>query len=331
MNLAAIVILIVGATLCILFSSDLGILVTSNYGSENSRSERVRSNSITIKIGSSLLLVAALGMSTFMYATGFSLARMRKAEVATTGGLDINSLAAMIDSMAQAAEQLRQNRLITDEDRNVISGQLEELVKTALPKDFLERVDEKYGGTIRNEIVSKYVDEKLADVKSRLIGFQNDLSRKAAAALAWGIATAIVGIGVLFLLIFWITVPEGLSAVSATFYYTARMSLFAIIEVIAFFFLQQYRHTLLDQKYVNNEITNADFRVLALTTAAKVNLEDALSKILIEMSKTERNFALKKGEVSVFDSAARNDLVPASLISQLLDRGRPKSAVSKEA
>ena len=62
-----------------------------------------------------------------------------------------------------------------------------------------------------------------------------------------------------------------------------------------------YKRNLDEIKYLNNERTNIELKLIALETSIlnKDDGYDTLSKILIELSKTERNFILKKGESTV--------------------------------
>lgn len=78
-----------------------------------------------------------------------------------------------------------------------------------------------------------------------------------------------------------------------------RMSLSVLIELFSFFFLRMYKSNLNDIKYLNNEITNVDFKLLALDTSMALKREELVENILLEYCKTERNFILKKDESTV--------------------------------
>jgi hypothetical protein len=69
--------------------------------------------------------------------------------------------------------------------------------------------------------------------------------------------------------------------------------------VFAYFFLRLYKNGLEDIKYYQNEITNIDAKVTALSYISQ-NKNAALTKLVIEsLAKTERNFRMKKGETTL--------------------------------
>lgn len=79
-----------------------------------------------------------------------------------------------------------------------------------------------------------------------------------------------------------------------------RLSVSIFIELFSFFFLRMYKRNLDEIKYLNNERTNIELKLIALESAIlNKDDENTLGKILIELSKTERNFILKKGESTV--------------------------------
>ena len=58
----------------------------------------------------------------------------------------------------------------------------------------------------------------------------------------------------------------------------------------------------------------------AVITAAKLGDKGAIGKTLAELAKTERNFALKKGEISIFQSGSGGDILEHAVIADLLKR-----------
>ncbi len=77
-----------------------------------------------------------------------------------------------------------------------------------------------------------------------------------------------------------------------------RLSLVLFIEVFAYFFLNLYRAGLFDIKYFQNELTNAGFRLIAIDVAFAKGDSSTIKKLCDELSKTERNFLLKKNETT---------------------------------
>lgn len=311
---ATIVVLLVGAAVVLVYAREIGAVLSPSPSSLDSFSTFVRFVAVAMLIG-------MLGYITFLYASGSRLFRIRamRAPGVAIEAVDAQTLATVIDTVTRAANDIKDSRFVTQADRSIISEQLAEIVRDSLPSDFLTMIDDRYGAAIRNEKLSIYVEAFLEITKTRLSRFQESLSLKAATSLAWGVSIATLGLLILGLFIY--LPPEGnWNNVGVIFHVIARLGLVAIIEVVAFFFLSQYRFTLLDEKYVNNEITNAELRLLSLVAAAKLGITPALEKALAELSKTERNFALKKGEISVFHSGSGGDLLQNAVVADLLSR-----------
>jgi len=111
-----------------------------------------------------------------------------------------------------------------------------------------------------------------------------------------------------------------MNTAASIFYYTSRFTLVAVIETVALFFLRLYRSSLSDEKYVSNEITNIELKMGALLTAIKSNNDSAIEEILLILSKTERNFILKKGEISIYHSSDGEDMLPASIVGHIMEK-----------
>jgi hypothetical protein len=320
LTLALIIVFLVGAILALTFANDLAIQFTSRGWKEN-----IPENTTIIRFLAAGTLVMVFGVVTYLYAAGSPIFRLRtnspdlSRDLASDArAIDLESLATALDAITKATDEIKNNRYITDGDRNVISAQLTQLARDSLPKEYFAKIEEKYGSTIRDEKLSNYVEEFMGRTKARLAQFQLDLSRKAASSLAWGLVTAVIGLLVLGIFIY--VPPQGTWDIGTAFHLVARLGLVAIIEVVAFFFLSQYRFTLQDEKYVNNEVTNVELRLLSIIAAAKLGSKGALEKALGELSRSERNFALKKGEVSVFQNNSGADLLQSAVVADLVGR-----------
>lgn len=78
-----------------------------------------------------------------------------------------------------------------------------------------------------------------------------------------------------------------------------RAFLLIFIEIFSFFFLNLYKKSLDDIKYLNNELTNLENKFLALYLSKENGNFKLLSNSLNELVKTERNFVLKKDETTI--------------------------------
>jgi hypothetical protein len=75
-------------------------------------------------------------------------------------------------------------------------------------------------------------------------------------------------------------------------------------NVFAFFFLSTYRRNLSEIRYFHNEMTNMQAKLIATRLTAAPGLEEVRQKVILDLSAIERNFILKKGELTI-DMGAR--------------------------
>jgi ABC-type uncharacterized transport system fused permease/ATPase subunit len=327
-NLALAVVLFLSASAVIVFAHD----ILSAFREERCCLEDYEKNKLqaqfeqgvaVLRIASAGALVAGFGFLTFLYASGYSLPRfsIKKGQLENE---DLPTLIEAVETIQDIAGRLERNRVLTDEDRSELAGALGVELRASLTEEFLAALNAKYAVDIRQEAMTQLIADHRKRTEKRLIAFQVDISRKAAVALAWGLATAVIGLITLIIFILFNVNSGDQTFFGSAFHYAARMSLVVIIEVVAFFFLRHFRTTQLDEKYINNELTNAEFKYLALLVAIGSKTEAVTGKILEEFSKTERNFALKKGEVSIFHSASGEELLPTSAIVSLVGQLLPK-------
>lgn len=78
-----------------------------------------------------------------------------------------------------------------------------------------------------------------------------------------------------------------------------RLSLVVFIEIFAYFFLRLYKSNLAEVKYMQNEITNIEAKMIALHVSIVSQNQASLSVALDSLSRTERNFVLEKGQSTV--------------------------------
>lgn len=78
-----------------------------------------------------------------------------------------------------------------------------------------------------------------------------------------------------------------------------RLSLAIILEVFAFFFLRQYRNSLMEEKYFQNEVTNIECQQASIEGALMTASSDLKDQIFKELASTERNRILDKDQTTV--------------------------------
>ncbi len=93
-------------------------------------------------------------------------------------------------------------------------------------------------------------------------------------------------------------ITAGVAWVDLAKVYAPRLSLVLIIEIIGFFFLKLYRATLMEIRYVQNEITNVEMKLIALNVAI-LHQARVLDDVIETLVKTDRNFIIDKGQTTV--------------------------------
>lgn len=117
----------------------------------------------------------------------------------------------------------------------------------------------------------------------------------------------ISGLGGYIAYLFIQKLPITGSGVAFLSYSLPRISLFMLIALLVFFFLNLYKRSLDDIKYYQNEMTNLEAKYLSLQIAKQMNNHKMLCMVLDGLIKTERNFILEKGQSTVEIEKNRND------------------------
>lgn len=193
-----------------------------------------------------------------------------------------------------------------------------------LKQSFAENINSDFFKVLNENISIELTKEKrgrlellLRDfnsIKVRLNSEIDKLSRKANVNLVIGSLTTIVALLALGVIVFQNT-GSFVSLTDMLYHYIPRLSLIIFVEVFAYFFLRLYKLNLSDMKYFQNELTTVELKLASLTTAINFGKDVDISAITIELSKTERNFIVKKGETTVesvkskFDKTDLNEIL----------------------
>ncbi|WP_395600694.1 hypothetical protein [Pseudomonas sp. B19125] len=99
---------------------------------------------------------------------------------------------------------------------------------------------------------------------------------------------------------FFDSVPAaGASDYAIAIHYASRFSLIISIEILAYFFLRLHKSNLVDSKYYQNELTNLELKYISLNAALFLDRDDTSHKVISELSETERNHILEKGQSTI--------------------------------
>lgn len=153
------------------------------------------------------------------------------------------------------------------------------------------------------------------------------LAKRGNLNLVLGILTTIAGLSALAYAV--VTAPPTQSVPDLLGHFLPRLSLSLLIEVFAYFFLRLYKQSLSEIKYFQNELTNVESLATSAMFALEAGNMDLLGQIALQISKTERNFILEKGQSTV---DLERDRISANSSDRVLElvaaalRGVPRSA-----
>ncbi|WP_143278621.1 hypothetical protein [Bradyrhizobium sp. Y36] len=208
---------------------------------------------------------------------------------------------ALIQTLARFYSQyikLRRERLKFESERKELS----ETIVNSLSLE--EKNREEVVKRIDAELLRAPVPERppswaanLADSRERLTDEILSLRNSGRSHLLYGLAFSLFSLSALGVFAF---VQNGQSLnefVSRELLY--RLGFALLLQTVGFFFLRLYVKNQVDIKYYNNELTNLDAREAGIRLA--LERKGSVAKLVDSLSKTERNFILKKGESSIFD------------------------------
>ena len=183
-------------------------------------------------------------------------------------------------------------------DEEKIELQINSKIEKITSDTLLEQIKIRYEDKLKDELKYKSLEEELYSIKSRI-------DRETARITRNGNINLTIGFFTTFMAIFFLGYSLlGVSHTTETtqsfiFHFVPRFTLSLFIELFSFFFLRIYKKNLDDIKYLNNERTNIDLKLVALKTSIIHNDSDSLKVVLNDLSKTERNFILQKDESTV--------------------------------
>ncbi|CAB3805416.1 hypothetical protein LMG28614_06203 [Paraburkholderia ultramafica] len=231
-------------------------------------------------------------------------------------------LFAYLDAEPQPSEQSRtlsladkiENRFQKIDDQlehlrnqtlNVTEADRQGLYKTASEKltdqsighaisELEARAKENFSARMRDRTIRL----QFSTTRQRLSAEIDALKRRGNANLFLGILITAAGVTTLVLTL--TSSPIGVASAWDFFsHYFPRLTLVVLIELFAYFFLRLYKSNLDDVKYFQNELTNVEAKHVALQAVFFAEDKSLLAEIVKNLSNTERNHILKKGETTV--------------------------------
>lgn len=184
--------------------------------------------------------------------------------------------------------------------------EIERKLLDSLSEDTITQIADKWDIKYRSQLEDdKYLTAIRhigAEMQMRLLAEIAALGRRSNLNLVIGFLVSFSGISALGWFVY-LTAFEMSAATSnaseVLLKFGMRLSFVLFVEVFAYFFLRLYRYAIFEIKYFQNEITGAQFRLMALEAALRSGDKAIIEKMCAEMSKAERNFTLKKGESTI--------------------------------
>ena len=205
------------------------------------------------------------------------------------------------EKLRSLQDQVDQNssigEAITSEHKEELVGILKaDILKNSNDNAFKETL-EKIKREVSNSNHLKEIDSVYSRTLERLYSEISALSRRGNLNLSLGIFTTIIGLGILGYFVLEIdSIPEDKMAFIAHF--IPRLSLVILIEVFAYFFLKLYKSSLSEIKYFQNEMTNAEAKLVAIKCSIMTSDADSTAHVIKALSNTERNSILEKGQTT---------------------------------
>ncbi|MBN2181718.1 MAG: hypothetical protein JW715_07370 [Sedimentisphaerales bacterium] len=199
-----------------------------------------------------------------------------------------------------------QSQILSDDNRT----QLVETIKARLENESAEQVlaviQERVEEQISNDFKTKSYNKKFTDSLDRLQKEVSALSRRGNLNLVLGIFTTVTGLIILGYYVFYAQ-PIDHDPWFFTMHFLPRLTLVVFIEIFAYFFLRLYKSSLSEIKYFQNEMTNLESKFIALSNVLESQNKDILNNVITELSHTERNHILDKGQTTVELERAKAD------------------------
>ena len=198
------------------------------------------------------------------------------------------------------------NLELNEDDKTKLFELFETKLEKNLSKVFLETIQQKFGTDILASERYSELQRDLIEIKERLRLEIRKLSLRANINLAIGSVTTLFAVIVLINTVVSKD-TEFKDSVKMMTYFIPRISLAIFIEVFAFFFLKMYKSNLDNIKYYHNEMTNIESRIISLKSSILYADESTINEVIKELSKTERNFVIKKGETTIELESLRSE------------------------
>jgi len=138
--------------------------------------------------------------------------------------------------------------------------------------------------------------------RRRMIEESERLQRNGYLNLMIGILFSVIALGILGYPLFNPNSVQVTDWISFFDHFAPRLSVGLLIQLIGFFFLRLYVAGESEVHYIRNEITNLESRLIGYHIASVSKQTVAMTDLVKQLARTERNFKLKKGEKALYST-----------------------------
>lgn len=204
------------------------------------------------------------------------------------------AISAILNRVADLEERPPEFR-VSDQQTNEIRNDVVQIITEKISRE----TSEDYHKKVHQEVIDHLETSSLR----RLSDLSVVLGSRARLTLWMGVIVCGGGIYALYLSLFKVDSllsPDMISSNWLEFAanYVPRLSLVVLVELIGLFFLKLYKATLSEIRFVQNEITNVEMKLIALH-GARSSTPDVLASIIGNLAATERNSIIDKGQTTV--------------------------------
>ena len=186
-------------------------------------------------------------------------------------------------------DTLLKNPEVLDVEKSIYNKVVDNLEDSLITK-----LDKRFKKGIETEFISNTLISELSPLTENTEQYIDRIQRNSIVNLVIGIIGTIASITILALSILSDDTYADIS--SFVLHFLPRITFVIFIQLFAFFFLRLYKNNLEDAKYFQNELTNLSALSSSLKIAYLTKNEKLVEQIILNLSKTERNFKLQNQE-----------------------------------
>lgn len=205
------------------------------------------------------------------------------------------------EKMEEAAERIFAQK-IRDTIQERISQDVVELAKSEIAK--------KYAPSIYKDDAARSLRLLFSEFVSGILRQLEKQQRNANFNVYIGMLFAGFGLAVMGFILYESFMRGGATGIKTwdqfVFEFVPKLTFVVLFESIAFFFLQAYREDRGMVRYLRNECTNVESKIMGLLSAVYFGKGENLDAVVASLMATERNFTVKKGERVILEALQKD-------------------------